>query len=264
MMTWKFGAATDIGGRSEQQDRLAILHSRNGRRHLVVVADGMGGLQNGAQAAQILIDVASEHFAQYKNGYPYDFLDHICQTAHKTINDLPVDGGSAPGTTALLLFIDMQTAYWAHIGDSRLYHFRNGSFLKHTNDHSLLQLMVDKGLTEKDNAPAEMRNQLYMRLGGEATPEPDFNESVVEDGDLFLLCSDGFWQAVQPGEMITALEQYPPEQDGPQYLIDLARQRSGDCCDNISLAVLQWDGAKGPGRWQRFTDRLRKRFFIAT
>ncbi|MGJ0486256.1 MAG: PP2C family protein-serine/threonine phosphatase [Methylomicrobium sp.] len=261
-MSWKFGAATDIGSRSEQQDRLAILHSRNGRRHLVVVADGMGGLQNGAQAAQILIDVASEHFSRYKNGYPYDFLGHICQTAHKTINDLPVDGGSSPGTTALLLFIDKQTAYWAHVGDSRLYHFRNGSFLKHTHDHSLLQLMVDKGLVEKDNAPAEMRNQLYMRLGGEGTPEPDFNESEVEDGDLFLLCSDGFWQPMQPDEMVTVLKQYPPDQGGPQYLVDLARQRSGDCSDNISLAVLHWVRAAELGLWQRFINVMRKRFCI--
>lgn len=261
-MTWKFGAATDIGSRSEQQDRLAILHSRNGRRHLVVVADGMGGLQNGAQAAQILIDVASEHFARYKHGNPYDFLDRICRTAHKAINELPVDGGSSPGTTALLLYIDKRTASWAHVGDSRLYHFRNGSFLKHTNDHSLLQLMVDKGLVEKDTAPAEMRNQLYMRLGGEGSPEPDFNESEVEDGDLFLLCSDGFWQPMQPDEMIAALKQYPPDLDGPQYLVDLARQRSGDYCDNISLAVSQWVRAAEPGCWQRFVNGMRKRFGI--
>jgi serine/threonine protein phosphatase PrpC len=255
-MTWKFGAATDIGGRSEQQDRLALLHSRNGRQHLAVVADGMGGLQFGAQAAQILVDVASEHFAHRKNGCPYDFLDGICRAAHQAINDLPVDEGPAPGTTALLLYIEKRTAFWAHVGDSRLYHFRRGGLLKRTKDHSLLQLMLDKGLAETNTAPAEMRNQLYMRLGGEAAPEPDFNESEVEDGDMFLLCSDGFWQAVQPEEMIAALEQYPTDRDGPQFLVDLARQRSGDGCDNISLAVLQWEIDAKPGYWLRLKNLL--------
>jgi hypothetical protein len=82
-MTWKFGVATDIGGRSEQQDRLAVLHSPDDRRHLVVVADGMGGLQNGAKAAQILIDVASDRFMRHKQGDSYGFLNDICQTAHR-------------------------------------------------------------------------------------------------------------------------------------------------------------------------------------
>lgn len=257
-MPWKFGAATDIGGRSEQQDRLTLLHSPNGRRHLVVIADGMGGTQNGALAAQILIDVAAERFARLKNVDPCDFLNEICQTAHQEINDLCSDGGSAPGTTALLLYIDKRSAFWAHVGDSRLYHFRNGRLLMRTNDHSLLQLMLDKGLVEEGSAAAaEMQNKLYMHLGGEMTPETDFNESVVEDGDLFFLCSDGFWQAVQPGEMVAALDQFPPDQNGPQYLVDLARQRSGDSCDNISLAVLQWREATERGCWQRFNDILR-------
>lgn len=259
-MPWKFGAATDIGSRSEQQDRFALLHSKDERRHLVVIADGMGGLQNGAQAAQTLIDVATRYFMRRRHGAAYIFLQNICQAAHKAINDLQDNPASAPGTTALLLYIDKQTAYWLHVGDSRLYHFRNGCLLSHTKDHSLLQLMLEKRLVEADSVAAKtMQNQLYMRLGGEQNPEPDFNTARVESGDVFLLCSDGFWQAVHPAEMIKALEQYPPDHEGPQYLVDLARQRSGDCCDNISLAVVQWCEAVKPGYRQRFVNILRKR-----
>lgn len=252
-MPWKFGTATDIGGRSEQQDRLAVVHSRNGRRHLAVVADGMGGLQNGAQAAQILLDVASERFAGYKRGDPYDFLDGICQTAHAVINELQTDGGSAPGTTAVLLYLDKQTAYWAHVGDSRLYHFRSGRLLNYTNDHSLLQSMLDRGVVEAGSAAAaDLQNRLYMHLGGETPPEPDFNASEVEDGDLFILCSDGFWQALRPSEIIAALIESPPDQDATQHLVDLARRRSSESCDNISLVVVQWRRDKATGIWQRF------------
>lgn len=262
-MPWKFGAATDIGGRSEQQDRLALLHSRNGRRHLMVVADGMGGLKNGAQAAQILVDVATDCFARHTGETPYALLHGICQTAHDAINDLQRDAEPAPGTTALLLYIDKQTASWAHVGDSRLYHFRKGSLLQHTNDHSLLQLMIEKGLVEAGSAAAAaMQNQLYMRLGGEQTPEPDFNTTEVEDGDLFLLCSDGFWQTVQPGEMVAAIGQYLSDKNGPQYLVGLARQRSGDGCDNITLAVSQWSDSAETGRWQRYVHALHKRFLL--
>lgn len=258
-MPWKFGAATDIGGRSEQQDRLAILHSQDGLRHLIVVADGMGGLQNGAQAAQTLVDVAADRFSQYHGDAPHAFLQGICQAAHDAINHRYSTAAPVPGTTALLLYLDKQKAFWAHVGDSRLYHFRKGRLLTHTTDHSLLQLMLDKGLVEAGSADAAaMQNQLYRRLGGEQMPEPDFNASEVKNGDLFLLCSDGFWQAVQPNEMVAALKQYSPDRDGPQYLVNLALQRSGGGCDNISLAVSQWSGSAAPGCWQCFANVLRK------
>lgn len=264
-MPWNFGAATDIGGRSEQQDRIAILHSRNGRRHLLVVADGMGGLQNGAKAAQILIDVATVRFSRHNDDSPYSLLHGICLTAHDAINELQstAEQRPAPGTTALLLYIDKWTACWAHVGDSRLYHFRKGELVTQTIDHSLMQLMIEKGVVEAGSAAAaEMQNQLYMRLGGERTPEPDFNTSEVEAGDLFVLCSDGLWQAVQPSEMIAAFEHPLPDGNGPHFLAELARQRSGDGCDNISLVVSQWNITAATGFWQRFANVFRKRCFF--
>jgi serine/threonine protein phosphatase PrpC len=132
--------------------------------------------------------------------------------------------------------------------------------LGHTHDHSLLQLMIDKGLAEADCALGEMRNRLYMRLGGETPPEPDFNETEAQDGDMFLLCSDGFWQAMLPNEMIAALAHVPPGQDGPQCLVDLARQRGGNGCDNISLSVVQWIGAAEKKPCYGFMDRFRRGF----
>jgi len=251
-MTWTFNVATDIGSRSEQQDRLDIEHSNDGRRHLIVLADGMGGLKNGAQAAQILVDVAAQHFAAHDGGSAYTFLHNIFLAAHHAINHLPEAADSAVGTTGVLLSIDNQRAVWAHVGDSRLYHFRNSRLLSRTNDHSLRQLMLAKGLVEEDSLAAKsMQNQLYMRLGGEVLPEPDFNSADVQTGDVFLLCSDGFWQAVPTDEILTLLEQCPAEQDAAKYLVGVARQRSGNSCDNISLVVAQWQASTAQQYWQR-------------
>ncbi|MGR8953655.1 MAG: hypothetical protein ACU83V_14775, partial [Gammaproteobacteria bacterium] len=69
---------------------------------------------------------------------------------------------------------------------------------------------------------------------------------------LFILCSDGFWQALQPSEIIAALIESPPDRDATQHLVDLARRRSGECCDNISLVVAQWRRDQATGAWQRF------------
>lgn len=256
-MPWIFNVATDIGSRNEQQDRLDILHSKNGQRHLVVLADGMGGLQNGAQAAQILIDVAAQHFATHDSVPAHIFLQNICLTAHHAINSLPHTAESAMGTTAVLLYLDKQRATWTHVGDSRLYHFHQSHLLTRTNDHSLLQLMLTKGLVDENSPAAKaIQNQLYMRLGGEQLPEPDFNSANVKDGDLFLLCSDGLWQAVQSGEMVTNLAQCPQKQNSAKYLVDLARQRSGERCDNISLAVAQWQESTVQKYWHRLSNIL--------
>lgn len=251
-MPWTFNVATDIGSRSEQQDRLDIVHSTDGRRHLVAVADGMGGLKNGAQAAQILVDVAAQHFAAHESGSAYTFLHNIFLAAHHAINDLPEAADSAVGTTGVLLSIDNQRAVWAHVGDSRLYHFRNSRLLSRTNDHSLRQLMLTKGLVEEGSSAAQsMQNQLYMRLGGEVLPEPDFNSADLQNGDVFLLCSDGFWQAVPSDEILTILGKCPNEQDVAQYLVAVARLRSGNRCDNISLAMAQWQDSTAQKYWQR-------------
>lgn len=252
-MPWTFEVATDIGSRSEQQDRVEIFHSKDGQRHLVVLADGMGGLKNGAQAAQILLDVAAQHFADQREVSAYTFLQNICLAAHQAIIDLKQATGSAIGTTAVLLYIDNRRAIWAHIGDSRLYHFRDSNLSSCTNDHSLQKLMTDDGQVDKDSTEANaMQNQLYMCLGSEQLPEPDFNSADVQDGDLFLLCSDGLWQTVQTSEMNTSREH-----NGVRSLVNLAKQRNGDRCDNISLTVAQWQDSIAQKYWYRFINFLR-------
>jgi serine/threonine protein phosphatase PrpC len=252
-MPWKFGAATDIGGRQEQQDRLSIFKSRDGRRFLIAIADGMGGLHNGAQAAQAVIDTAERKFRQNDIVCdPQTFLEHICYAAHNAINDLQNGDGTA-GTTIALLYIDNREAHWAHIGDTRVYHFRSGRLLTQTNDHSLLQIMTEKGMVAPGSGAAKsLQNQLYKRLGGERLPEPELASTEIEDGDLFLLCSDGFWQAVKPEQVMTALERYPLGGGCEEHLVALARRNGGEHCDNISLAMIQWTESSVKKIFSRF------------
>jgi serine/threonine protein phosphatase PrpC len=250
-MPWRFGSAVDIGGRNEQQDRVAVLHADDRQRHLIVLADGMGGLRDGALAAQTLVDAASHRFSEPLGDSAFNFLHDICLTAHAALRQLSGDVSPAPGTTMVTLYLDERTASWMHVGDSRLYHFRKGRLLTCTNDHSMLRMMLTEGLIEAGSGEAAAaQNRLYMRLGSEAEPEPDFNSSKLEDGDLFLLCSDGFWQVVEPEEVLKVLAQHPLDQDGSQYLVNLARQRGGQTCDNISLIVAQWHT---PSCWQRLS-----------
>jgi len=246
-MPWQFSLASDIGGRSEQQDCLEMLSLNSGDTHLVVVADGMGGHRDGALAARTVIETARRRFNTGAISDPRTFLEELCLDSHQGISKLGSDEPRSPGSTCVVLYLNGPEAYWAHVGDSRLYHFRNGQLLNRTQDHSVAQLMVSQGrLTETDAATSALQNQLYMRLGGNEPPEPDFGASEVEAGDIFMLCSDGFWSHVEPQEVITSLEKYPVENEGAGHLVDMARARGGSTGDNISLVLVRWNPGRVP------------------
>ena len=193
-MIWQFGVASDIGGRKEQQDRVEIISSPGGEEHLVVVADGMGGHHGGAEAAQAVIDTSRCFFESPGHGEdPLASLEQNCLRAHSVVHELGQGASPSPGSTCVMLYLSGDEACWAHVGDSRLYHFRNGKLMNRTSDHSMVQLLVAQGeMSEEEMANSPLQNQLYMRLGGGESPKPDLGATDAMQGDIFVLCSDGF------------------------------------------------------------------------
>ena len=259
-MSWQFNMATDIGGRTEQQDCLDTLSLNGSDSHLVIVADGMGGHRDGALAARTVIETARQRLSEEKLADPRAFLKSLCMESHQAINELGGDDKRSPGSTCILLYVNGPEAYWAHVGDSRLYHFRKGELLNRTRDHSVAQLMVEQGrLNEDDVACSTLQNQLYMRLGGDKIPQPEFGASTIETDDFFMLCSDGFWAYITPEEVVSTLRDLPPGEDGAARLVAIARERGGSSGDNISLALTRWSPNKSGGS-RRLLARLRSYF----
>jgi serine/threonine protein phosphatase PrpC len=247
-MSWQFSMASDIGGRAEQQDCLDKLSVNGSDSHLLIVADGMGGHRDGALAARTVIETARHRLEKDTLSDPRAFLKSLCLESHQAINELGGNQDRSPGSTCILLYVNGPEAYWAHVGDSRLYHFRNGKLLNRTRDHSVAQLMVEQGqLNEDDVATSTLQNQLYMRLGGEKTPQPEFGASEIEADDIFMLCSDGFWEYIKPEEAVSTLQSLPPEEDAAARLVAMARERGGSSGDNISLALSRWNGTNSNG-----------------
>lgn len=245
-MPWQFAAATDIGGRSEQQDRLAIVDSPDGDSHLLILADGMGGHRAGAAAAQVVVDTALKRFAAGEMEDPRSFLNGLCAEADHAIRALGPGLGYAPGSTCVLLYLRDAEAYWVHVGDSRLYHIREGEPIYRTQDHSKAQLLLDRGLPRQPGE-ADVSHQLYMCLGGSNPVVPDFSASEVRPNDLFILCSDGFWGQVEPSAVADRLEGGPLRNEEARELVDMARRRGNGTGDNLSLALARWEGAANGG-----------------
>ena len=230
-MAWEFAHGSDIGGRPEQQDSYSILDHMGS--YLLVLADGMGGREQGAAASDAVVETAHTRFYSPHRVHPEQFLKRLCMEAHRRIRKLGQNHDRLSGSTVVFLYLQDREAYWAHVGDSRLYHFQNDRLLYHTTDHSLVELQQQ----ESTFGNTAETNQLYMCLGGSNAVEPEINAAGLGKDDMFLLCSDGFWNEISPDEMLQQLKLPGTLQYHADMLIRTAAERGGSNADNISLLI---------------------------
>ncbi len=163
------------------------------RSPLFMVADGMGG----AQAGEIASRMCAEAFAaaDLLQGAPADVLRETIRTANRRILERSRSDPDASGmgtTVTAALMDDSGTIAFAHVGDSRAYLLRDGSLQRLSDDHSLVGELVRKGeLSETDAEHHPQRSVITRALGTDESVEVDSFDVRTQDGDLFLLCSDG-------------------------------------------------------------------------
>lgn len=243
--------ASRQGGRKSNQDRVAYSYSRDAL--LMVVADGMGGHMHGEIAAQICVQTMTENFqrlAKSRLPDPLQFLYESLIRVHYAINDYAVEHDllEIPHTTCVAAVVQDNTAYWAHVGDSRLYFFSEGKLIGRTEDHTAVAQMVRDGLiTEEEVAHHPDRNKVSNCLGGYIAPEVECAPPMpIHQSDSMLLCTDGIWGSVNAQEIAAILHTYSLE-DGVRHLMDHAEFRGGENGDNLSLVAMTWGDAKLPG-----------------
>jgi serine/threonine protein phosphatase PrpC len=232
------------GSRTVNQDRIAYTYSREAL--LLVVADGMGGHAGGEIAAQIAVRLFIERFHQdaaptLKN--PLTFLHRTMVAAHAALCSYAAQFSmlETPRTTCVACVVQGGHAYWVHVGDSRLYLFRQGGLVGQTRDHSKVQYLVDQGrLSVADVAAHPDRNKVYSCLGGMVDPVIDLsNRTPLRDGDIIVLCTDGLWGPISSSEIATRLTSVPILRAGPEMMRE-AELRGGLDGDNLSAIVVRW------------------------
>jgi serine/threonine protein phosphatase PrpC len=186
------------GGRDSNQDRVSVAVGEEAA--LLIACDGMGGHAEGDRAAEIAQQTVVERFWQATQPLldPLGFLHLSLGAAHGNVvalaPRLPIE--QRPRATCAVCVVQQTSAYWAHIGDSRVYHLRAGQVRERTRDHSHVELLMREGVIsagQMQNHP--MRNFVESCLGGEAIlPEMALNpRRSLLPGDLLLVCTDGFW-----------------------------------------------------------------------
>ena len=222
---------THIGQQTENQDRLAILHSQDGDATLLVVADGLGGHRGGALAAQTVVDGAARCWETYSADQDAaNFLRqlvHECDAAvhrlrhehNRALHDVPTGQPFSaapidPHSTLAALLITGDTATSIHAGDSRVLQFSDDELVERTLDHSVAQLHVLRGMiSDEEMATHPDQNVVFSQIGGSDSPETELKHWDLAKARRFVLCSDGFWEIFRPEEMLELFSAPDPEKE---------------------------------------------------
>ena len=238
-----------IGHREENQDRVAIVADE--RAVMLAVVDGMGGHAEGSRAAETALTTLVSAFWQTPKPMfdPLGFLHLSLGRAHEEVVKLGAHLGveARPRATCALCLIQDGVAYWAHVGDSRVYQLRHQQVLARTRDHSHVELLLREGLiNESETLGHPLRNYVECCLGGDASlPEMSItSRQVLKSGDLLVLCTDGLWGNLADRDFVRLAQTTPGLLK--DSLVELATQavRAGaPHSDNTTAAALRWRAA---------------------
>lgn len=242
---------TDVG---QQRDHNEDAIAGDDSVGLVVLADGMGGYKAGEVASEIavlsIMAELQEAMLYLKSGQVDILLNK--QTEARLIIDAVNSANEAiynvsqtqpqcagMGTTLVLGLFTNNKLLVGHIGDSRMYRFRNQTLIQITEDHSLLQEQIKSGFITAQQAKFSANKNLVTRaLGVDVQVELELNEYDVEVGDIYLLCSDGLSDLIEDDIIQTTLLTLSSNLvNAAQMLVKMANDNGGK--DNISVILVR-------------------------
>ena len=213
---------------------------------LLTVADGMGGHGHGQEASRLAVGSLIEYVSGSlcsKQATPQAFLALLeagVQSANRVVYQRNREQRTKMGTTMTAALVVDTTAYVAHVGDSRLYLYREpGGLSQITHDHSLVAALVTAGVIQPEEIYTHpRRNLIYRCLGEKASVEVDACAVQLAAGDILLFCSDGLWEMVRDQQIAAILTSPIPDPSQTAHAL-LQAALAGGGVDNVSVIVVQ-------------------------
>ncbi|MDD6308114.1 MAG: Stp1/IreP family PP2C-type Ser/Thr phosphatase [Clostridia bacterium] len=239
----RFAAKTEIGMVRKMNQDFCI--ASEDKPPLFILCDGMGGHSSGDIASrsaaesmetyirlQSVLDLDEEKVKRILFG-AISYANKVVFSRAQTAEEY-----AGMGTTADVCLIDFDVLYIGHVGDSRVYLFRNGELKKLTQDHSLVAEMVQKGIiTEQEASVHPDKNVITRAVGTNRQVKPDFISLEMEQDDMILMCSDGLSNMLTESEIKNMLISSPNLEEVVQNLVKKANQNGGT--DNITAVVIK-------------------------
>ncbi len=241
------GYVTHVGQvRQDNQDSVYVMTAGGDDTlpdfHLLIVADGMGGHEDGKAASMMAVRAVVEEVTRQvylplmtqTNILP---LTEVMNNALEKANSEIRKQSPGSGTTCTAIALMSGRAYIAHVGDSRAYLLHNGEIEQITTDHSVVQRLVSVGqLTPEEAVDHPRSNELYRSLGLTMTVEVDTLTRRLPDGAGLLLCSDGLWNLVSDDDLLRVISAEANAQAACDALVARANAAGGG--DNISVILM--------------------------
>ncbi len=266
MSSIRIAACSLTGARSHNED--VVRHGSTPQGHFAVVADGAGGHRRGAEAAHRSADCMERLLRDGGLEFCPASLTAMVRQAHRVL--LAHQDASAAElrmhSTVVTLWIDAagEHALWTHVGDSRLYRIRQQRTDLVTSDDSVVQRMVRLGLISIEQAAHHpQKNQLVSALGidGEVEPHTVVRPVEVQEGDAFLLCTDGWWEGLDDQALCSTLARALSPEDWLSGMRLLIEARKMPRQDNFS-AVAVWAGDPGEVTQAGSDDTMPRQVFL--
>ena len=244
-------AGTDVGRiRAGNED--SLFADADQERGLFIVADGMGGHAAGEVASEMAVQIVSRDLTSVRNisgTIPPERMREALMAANRAIYErtLQEPDKQGMGTTASCLIVGQGRWVIGHIGDSRIYLLRNGTLRQLTTDHSYVQEQVDAGFLTPEQARYHPYSNVITRcVGANAAVVADVLSGDLQDGDLYLLASDGLTGMLEDPQLKKILESRQTPGRMVDALITEANRRGG--LDNITAIVVQVLAVQGTDR----------------
>ena len=247
-------ALSDVGRRRQTNQDCYLVNPESG---LYLVADGLGGHASGGIAAKLTVSsiddfvglVSESAEVSWPFGYSLQisFEQNVLRTAVSLAN-LKVchaaeerEDCSGMGSTVVVFWVRGDKAFWTHVGDSRLYQFRDGELRQLSEDHSLVQEQLRRGIITAQEAQTHALKHVVTRAIGTRDPlEGNVQEQALRPGDCYLLCCDGLTDRISHQQICEILARGLDAQPTCQALVDAANEAGGE--DNITVVLARVGG----------------------
>jgi serine/threonine protein phosphatase PrpC len=250
-MRIRYAAKTDPGlKRNHNEDYFSLIEDEQ----LFLVADGMGGHACGEVASKMAADVIREFFSRSRDDdatWPYkmdralSYLENRLVVGIKLANQRIFEAAAKDarlkgmGTTVVISQIAGDRLYIAHVGDSRCYRIRGEEVHQMTRDHSLLEDYKDArpDMSDEEQRKFPHKNVITRALGMRETVQVDVSADDIQDGDVFVLCSDGLSGMVDNRKLADTVRKSDDLENAVTGLVEAANSAGGT--DNITVLALE-------------------------
>lgn len=250
-MRIRYAARTDVGMvRTHNEDYFALVEDEK----LFIVADGMGGHASGDVASKLSADTMAEFYRMTRDHdapWPYRYDPSLSYAENRVVSAIRLANARiheaakrhrsqrGMGTTIVAFHVNGERGYVAHVGDSRCYLIRNGRIQPLTRDHSLLEDYKDArpDLTEDEIRDFPHKNVITRALGMRDNVEVDLCEIKLDDGDRFMLCSDGLCGMLEEPEILEIIARSRDPEGAVNDLIHRSNELGGT--DNITTMLIE-------------------------